>query len=92
MIAKLLGKLKVNAFLSTTNKGQRARKGVFITTSNFTRDAKEYVDTIDSKIVLIDGKQLAEYMIDHDIGVSTTKTYEIKRVDSDYFAENSENP
>ena len=73
-------------------QGQRARKGVFITTSNFTRDAKEYVDTIDSKIVLIDGQQLAEYMIDHDIGVSTTKTYEIKRVDSDYFAENSENP
>ena len=72
-------------------QGQRARKGVFITTSNFTRDAKEYVDTIDSKIVLIDGKQLTEYMIDHDIGVSTTKTYEIKRVDSDYFAENTEN-
>ncbi len=72
-------------------QGQRARKGVFITTSNFTRDAKEYVDTIDSKIVLIDGKQLAEYMIDHDIGVSVEKTYEIKRVDSDYFAENSEN-
>lgn len=72
-------------------QGQRARKGVFITTSNFTRDAKEYVDTIDSKIVLIDGKQLAEYMIEHNIGVSTTKTYEIKRVDSDYFAENAEN-
>jgi len=72
-------------------QGQRARKGVFITTSNFTRDAKEYVDTIDSKIVLIDGEQLAEYMIDHDIGVSTTKTYEIKRVDSDYFVEDSEN-
>ena len=71
-------------------QGQRARKGVFITTSNFTRDAKEYVDTIDSKIVLIDGKQLTEYMIDHDIGVSITKTYEIKRVDSDYFAENAE--
>ena len=72
-------------------QGQRARKGVFITTSNFTRDAKEYVDTIDSKIVLIDGKQLAEYMIDHDIGVSIEKTYEIKRVDSDYFAEDTEN-
>ena len=71
-------------------QGQRARKGVFITTSNFTRDAKEYVDTIDSKIVLIDGKQLAEYMIDHDIGVSVEKTYEIKRVDSDYFAEDTE--
>ena len=71
-------------------QGQRARKGVFITTSNFTRDAKEYVDTIDSKIVLIDGNQLAQFMIDHNVGVSIERTYEIKRVDSDYFAENVE--
>ena len=71
-------------------QGQRARKGVFITTSNFTRDAKEYVDTIDSKIVLIDGNQLAQFMIDHNVGVSIERTYEIKRVDSDYFAENPE--
>ena len=70
-------------------QGQRARKGVFITTSNFTRDAKEYVDTIDSKIVLIDGNQLAQFMIDHNVGVSIERTYEIKRVDSDYFAENT---
>ena len=66
-----------------------ANKGVFITTSDFTRDAKAY-DAAGFKIILIDGKQLTEYMIDHDIGVSTTKTYEIKRVDSDYFAENTE--
>ena len=71
-------------------QGQRARKGVFITTSNFTREATGYVDTIDSKIVLIDGNQLAQLMIDHDVGVSVEKTYEIKRVDSDYFAENTE--
>ena len=70
-------------------QGQRARKGVFITTSNFTRDAKEYVDTIDSKIVLIDGNQLAQFMIDHNVGVSIERTYEIKRVDSDYFTENT---
>ena len=71
-------------------QGQRARKGIFITTSNFTREAIGYVDTIDSKIVLIDGYQLAQLMIDHDVGVSVEKTYEIKRVDSDYFAENTE--
>lgn len=68
-------------------QGQRARKGIFITTSGFSRDAREYVNNIDSKIILIDGHQLAEYMIDHNVGVSVVKTYEIKRVDSDYFIE-----
>lgn len=72
-------------------QGQRARKGVFITTSGFTKGAEEYVKTIDSKIILIDGNQVAQYMIDHNVGVSTTKTYEIKRVDSDYFAQDTEN-
>ena len=67
-----------------------ASKGVFITTSNFTKEARAY-DAAGFKIVLIDGKQLAQFMIDHNVGVSTTKTYEIKRVDSDYFAENGEN-
>ena len=68
-------------------QGQRARKGIFITTSDFTREARDYVTTIDSKIVLIDGYQLAQFMIDHNVGVSVVKSYEIKRVDSDYFAE-----
>jgi len=72
-------------------QGQRARKGIFITTSDFTKDATAYVNTIDSKVILINGSQLAEYMIDHNVDVSVTKTYEIKRVDSDYFAENTEN-
>ncbi len=68
-------------------QGQRARKGIFITTSGFSRDAREYVNNIESKIVLIDGHQLAEYMIDHNVGVSVVKSYELKRVDSDYFIE-----
>ena len=75
-------------------QGKRARKGIFITTSGFTNRAREYISAIDSrdsKVILIDGNQLAQLMIEHDIGVSTTKTYEIKRVDSDYFAENAEN-
>ena len=73
--------------------GRRARKGIFITTSAFSNRAKEYVSSIDSrdtKIVLIDGHQLAQSMIDYNVGVSVTKSYEIKRVDSDYFAEEGE--
>ena len=75
-------------------QGKRARKGIFITTSEFSNRAQEYISAIDSrdsKVILIDGNQLAQLMIDHDVGVSVEKTYEIKRVDSDYFAENAEN-
>lgn len=68
-------------------QGKRARKGVFIKTSNFSKNALEYVSTIDSKIVLIDGEKLTQYMIDHDIGVSKVASYEIKKMDSDYFTE-----
>jgi restriction system protein len=69
-------------------QGVRARKGIFITTSSFSEGAREYVATIDSKIVLIDGAELAQLMIDHSIGVTTHQTYEIKRLDSDYFEQN----
>lgn len=68
-------------------QGVRARKGIFITTSSFSDGAHEYVATIDSKIVLIDGTELAQLMIDHGIGVTPHQTYEIKRLDSDYFGE-----
>jgi restriction system protein len=68
-------------------QGKRARKGVFITTSDFTRDAIDYTNNIDIKIALIDGQTLAKYMIDFDIGVSRVSTYEVKRVDTDYFWE-----
>lgn len=65
-----------------------ASKGIFITTSTFTEDAKSYVKTLNTKsIVLIDGKQLAEYMIEFNVGVSTESVYEIKRIDTDYFIE-----
>lgn len=67
--------------------GQKARKGIFITTSSFTNDAKKYVSDIESKIVLIDGEELAQHMLDYDIGVSKVTTYEIKKIDSDYFNE-----
>jgi restriction system protein len=66
-------------------QGQRAKKGIFITTSSFSETAKEYVKFIDSKIVLIDGVMLAELMIDYGVGVTTAASYEVKRIDSDYF-------
>jgi len=68
-------------------QGQRARKGIFITTSDFSRDAEEYAAKIENKIVLIDGEQLAQLLIDHNIGVTPVSNFEIKKIDSDYFTE-----
>jgi len=68
-------------------QGKRARKGIFITTSDYSREAYAYVSNIDTKIVLIDGDQLAQFMIDHSIGVSLITNYELKKLDSDYFME-----
>jgi restriction system protein len=81
-----VGRPEIQKFVGALH-GKRAKKGVFITTGTFSSDAKEYVSHIDPKIVLIDGKQLAELMIDFDIGVTKSSTYEIKRIDSDYFGE-----
>lgn len=68
-------------------QGQRARKGIFITTSEFSKDAQDYVSRIDAKIVLIDGKSLTRLMIDFGVGVTSVATYEVKKIDSDYFGE-----
>ena len=65
--------------------GQRARKGVFITTSSFSEGAKDYVQMIDKKIILIDGEALTEYMFTYNIGVGHEETFVIKKVDEDYF-------
>lgn len=67
--------------------GQKASKGVFITTSSFTKDAEDYAASVDRKVVLIDGQKLASLMIEHNVGISTVRTFEIKRIDSDYFEE-----
>ena len=67
--------------------GQRAKKGVFITTSDFSKEANVYASQMDTKIVLIDGETLAQYMIDYNLGVSVQNTYEIKKIDLDYFEE-----
>lgn len=69
-------------------QAQRASKGIFITTSRFTEDARNYVSQIGSKIVLIDGDLLTSLMIEHDVGVSIVALYPVKKVDSDYFDEN----
>lgn len=82
--ASSCGRPLVQAFAGSL-EGARARKGVFMTTSTFTQDALEYVQRIEKRIVLIDGKQLADLMIDYDIGVSVSQIYKVKRLDSDYF-------
>jgi len=79
-----VGRPTVQAFAGSL-EGQRARKGVLITTSQFTADAKDYVNRIEKKIILIDGEQLAQLMIDHDVGVADLATYHVKKLDLDYF-------
>lgn len=65
--------------------GNKARKGVFIATSSFPKSAYEYIRSIEPKIILIDGEQLGRFMIEHNVGVSPHKAFEVKRVDLDYF-------
>jgi len=81
-----VGRPEIQKFVGAL-QGYRARKGVFITTSSYTADATDYVSRIDTKVVLIDGQQLANLMIDFDVGVSVSASYIVKRVDSDYFEE-----
>lgn len=68
-------------------QGKRATKGVFITTSDFSEGSRDFASNISSKIILIDGNQLADLMIEYGVGVSTIVTYELKKLDSDFFVE-----
>jgi restriction system protein len=81
-----VGRPEIQKFVGAL-QGQRARKGVFITTSTFTTDAIEYVLRIDTKVVLMDGKQLAQLMMDFDVGVSLAASYLVKRIDTDFLEE-----
>ena len=81
-----LGRPELHKFVGAL-AGQRAKKGVFITTSRYTNEAIAYAKQMDVKIILIDGEDLAQYMIDNNLGVSIQSTYEIKKIDSDYFEE-----
>jgi restriction system protein len=81
-----VGRPEIQKFVGALT-GQRARKGLFITTADFSGEAEDYVSRIDTKVVLINGETLAQLMIDHDVGVSTIATYELKKIDTDYFSE-----
>jgi restriction system protein len=81
-----VGRPEIQKFVGALH-GQRARKGVFITTSAFSADAIGYAERVENRLVLIDGRRLAELMIDFGVGVSVEATYEIKKIDSDFFVE-----
>jgi len=81
-----VGRPEIQKFVGALH-GQKARKGIFITTSTFSQSAIDYVSKIDSKIILIDGEKLADLMIEYSVGVSTVASYEIKKIDLDYFTE-----
>jgi restriction system protein len=81
-----VGRQEIQRFVGAL-AGQGAKKGVFITTSRFTPDAKNYLPRNETKVVLINGEQLSELMIDYNVGVTLYETYEIKRLDNDFFDE-----
>lgn len=83
-----VGRPVVQAFAGSL-EGRRARKGVLLTTSTFTKDAQEYVNAIEKRIVLVDGRTLSELMIDHGVGVGEIATYKLARIDEDYFDEDA---
>ena len=81
-----VGRPIVQAFAGSL-EGFRARKGVVITTSDFSKEAKDYVTRIEKKIVLINGEMLTELMLDNNVGVSEKERFVVKRIDADYFDE-----
>lgn len=82
----VVGRPEIQKFVGAL-AGQGAKKGIFITTSKFTSEAKDYIPRNETKIVLIDGEQLADLMIGNNLGVSLQALYELKKIDSDYFEE-----
>ena len=82
----VVGRPEIQKFVGAL-QGQRAHKGVFITTSDFTKEAQEYVKNISNKVVLMNGFALAKLMIENNVGVSIAATYEVKKIDSDYFVD-----
>ena len=81
-----VGSKEIQAFVGALH-GRKARKGVVITTSGFSKPAQDYVREIQDKVILIDGSTLADLLIEHGVGVSTVATYDIKKIDTDYFSE-----
>ncbi len=89
--ANTVGRPEIQRFYGALH-GQRATKGIFITTSTFSPEATEYADSVTPRVILIDGRQLAELMIEHGVGVSVQHAYEVKRVDLDYFLPDDAQP
>jgi restriction system protein len=83
-----VGRPEIQKFVGALH-GKRAKKGIFITTSTFSKDATDYAEGVETKVILIDGAQLAELMFDYGVGVSTVNTYVLKRIDSDFFEDES---
>lgn len=81
-----VGRPEIQKFVGAL-AGNKANKGVFITSSGFTKEAKDYASQVNHRVILIDGPMLAELMMDYDLGVSTKEIYTVKRLDSDYFEE-----
>lgn len=81
-----VGRVEIQNFVGAL-AGKQAHKGIFITTSDFNKNATEFAQAVPQKVILIDGQRLAALMIEHGVGVSTSRSIEIKRIDSDYFEE-----
>ena len=79
-----VGRPEIQKFVGALH-GKRARKGIFLTTSTFTKDAHEYANGLETKVILIDGPELAKFMFDYEVGISTESTYVVKRIDNDFF-------
>ena len=79
-----VGRPEIQKFVGALH-GKRAKKGIFITTSTFSKDATEYAEGVETKIILIDGARLTELMFDYGVRVSTVNSYVVKRIDSDFF-------
>lgn len=86
-LLQTIGRPEIQRFVGAL-AGQGASKGLFITTARFTREAREYADKQHTtKVVLVDGHMLAKLMLEYNLGVSTEMTYEIKRIDTDFFSD-----
>ena len=81
-----VGRPEIQKFVGAL-QGQRAHKGIFITASHFTADARDYADQVQTTVILLDGTDLARLMIEHDVGVTAVGNYTLKRLDGDYFLE-----
>lgn len=86
---KVVDRPEIQKFFGALH-GQRATKGVFITTSNFSKGAIEFADGVTLRVILVDGQELAQLMIEHAVGVTVSRAYEVKRLDLDYFATEEE--